>query len=36
MQEQIFIDQAVHDAFEGAQLTGLRLFPAEGWDGNTM
>jgi hypothetical protein len=36
MQEQIFIDEVVHDAFERAQLTGLRLFPAEGWDGNTM
>lgn len=36
MQTQIFIDEAVHDAFERAQLTGLRLFPAEGWDGNTM
>jgi len=36
MQEQIFIDEAVHDAFQRAQLTGLRLFPAEGWDGNAM
>ena len=36
MPDQIFIDGAVHDAFEQAGLTGLRLFPAEGWDGNTM
>jgi hypothetical protein len=36
MQEQIFIDEAVHDAFVRAGVTGLRLFPAEGWDGTTM
>lgn len=34
--DQIFIDDAVNDAFEKAKVTGLRLFPAEGWDGNDM
>jgi hypothetical protein len=36
MLEQIFIDDAVHDAIERAGLTGLRLCPDDGWDGNTM
>jgi len=33
---QIFIDDAADDAFEKAKVTGLRLFPAEGWDGDDM
>lgn len=33
---QMFIDDAVHAAFQQAGVTGLRMFPAEGWDGDTM
>lgn len=33
---QVFIDEVIHQAFEEEKITGLRLFPAEGWDGDTM
>lgn len=34
--DRVFVDQTLVDAFEKAKVTGLRLFPAEGWDGDDM
>jgi len=33
---QVFVDEEICQAFEKEKITGLRLFPAEGWNGDTM
>lgn len=36
MMDCYFLHQSVVDAFTQEGITGLRLFPADGWDGNDM
>jgi hypothetical protein len=36
MLKQVFIAESLYEAFQQAKVTGLRLFEAEGWNGDTM